>query len=102
MAAMRSVETKVPMVRVANTGVSTIIEPSGELTYRTPLFKRGTEIETVHWRPVRTFYTIFGDLFSKICFVLIVIGLIFAWCWPREAATIVIVASPALHANGRA
>jgi apolipoprotein N-acyltransferase len=101
MAALRSVETKVPMVRVANTGVSTIIEPSGELTYRTPLFKRGTEIETVRWRPVRTVYTIVGDLFSEICFVLMAIGLFFAWRWPREAATLVIVASPALSANGR-
>ena len=32
MAAMRSVETKVPMVRVANTGISALIEPSGEIT----------------------------------------------------------------------
>jgi apolipoprotein N-acyltransferase len=101
MASLRSVETKVPMVRVANTGVSTIIEPSGELTYRTPLFKRGTEIETVRWRPVRTVYTVVGDLFSEICFVLMALGLFFAWRWPREAATLVIVASPAINANGR-
>ncbi len=101
MAAMRSVETKVPMVRVANTGVSTIIEPSGELTYRTPLFKRGTEIETVRWRHVRTIYTIFGDLFSEICFVLMVVGLLIAWRWPRASAPVTIVA-PALHTNGRA
>ncbi|HYR78983.1 MAG TPA: apolipoprotein N-acyltransferase, partial [Candidatus Dormibacteraeota bacterium] len=37
MAAMRSVETKVPMVRAANTGISAIIEPSGRITNRTPL-----------------------------------------------------------------
>jgi apolipoprotein N-acyltransferase len=102
MAAMRSVETKVPMVRVANTGVSTIIEPSGEITYRTPLFKRGTEIETVRWRAVRTTYTIVGDLFSEICIVLMAIGLVIAWRWPRESVPIIVVASPAIHANGRA
>jgi apolipoprotein N-acyltransferase len=85
MAAMRSVETKVVMVRVANTGVSAIIEPSGEITDRTPLFKRGTEIETVSWRPVRTVYTIVGDLFAEICFVLSIVGLLFAWRWPSTA-----------------
>ncbi len=51
MAALRSVETKVPMVRVANTGISALIEPSGEITNRTPLFTRGTEIVNVSWRP---------------------------------------------------
>ena len=48
MAAMRAVETKVPMVRAANTGISAVIEPTGQITARTPLFKRGTEIERVY------------------------------------------------------
>jgi apolipoprotein N-acyltransferase len=85
MAAMRSVETKVPMVRVANTGFSALIEPSGRITNRTPLFKRGTTIVDVSWRPVRTLYTIVGDLFAEICVVLTAIGLIVAWRWPRPA-----------------
>ncbi len=83
MAALRSVETKVPMVRVANTGFSALIEPSGRIADRTPLFKRGTTIVDVSWRPVRTLYTMVGDLFAEICFVLTVIGLILAWRWPR-------------------
>src|SRR5208282_5496654 len=83
MAVMRSVETKVPMVRVANTGISALIEPSGQITNRTPLFKRGTVIVDVPWRPVRTVYTIVGDLFAEICFALTAIGLNVAWRWPR-------------------
>ena len=101
MAAMRSVETKVPMVRVANTGISAIIEPSGQIRARTPLFKRGTEIEDVQWRPVRTAYTIVGDLFSEICLVLTVIGLIVAWRFPRP--NLAIEAAPpsrSLSTNG--
>ncbi len=43
MAAMRSVETKIPMIRVANTGISAIILDDGSITATTPLFKRGTE-----------------------------------------------------------
>ena len=64
MAAMRAVETKVPMMRVANTGISAVIEPTGEITARTPLFKRGTEIEDVAWRPMRPF-TLWSAIFSR-------------------------------------
>jgi apolipoprotein N-acyltransferase len=85
MAAMRSVETKVPMVRAANTGISAIIEPSGRITNRTPLFKRGTEIEEVPWRTVRTVYTRVGDLFAELCVVLTMIALLIAWRWPSSA-----------------
>lgn len=101
MAAMRSVETKVPMVRVANTGISAIIEPSGNITARTPLFKRGTEIEEVTWRPIRTVYTIVGDLFAEICFGLMMIGLVIAWRYPCPPVSVHIVKSPALSTNGR-
>jgi apolipoprotein N-acyltransferase len=102
MAAMRSVETKVPMVRVANTGFSALIEPSGRITNRTPLFKRGTVIVDVSWRPVRTLYTMVGDLFAEICLVLTVIGLIMAWRWPQPATLEVeAVKSRRVPANGR-
>jgi apolipoprotein N-acyltransferase len=102
MAALRSVETKVPMVRAANTGFSALIEPSGRITERTPLFKRGTTIVDVSWRPVRTLYTMVGDLFAEICVVLTAIGLIIAWRWPRPATLEVEpVRSRKLAANGR-
>jgi apolipoprotein N-acyltransferase len=103
MAAMRSVETKVPMVRVANTGISALIEPSGQITDRTPLFKRGTEIVNVSWRPVRTLYTMVGDLFAETCFMLTAIGLILAWRWPRPATLEVEEVRPRrrLATNGR-
>jgi apolipoprotein N-acyltransferase len=70
---------------VANTGFTALIEASGRITNRTPLFKRGNTIVDVSWRPVRTLYTIVGDLFAEICFVLTVIGLIVAWRWPQPA-----------------
>ena len=99
MAAMRSVETKVPMVRVANTGISAVIEPSGRITNRTPLFKRGTEIENVSWRTVRTVYTIVGDLFAEICFVLTMLGMLIAWRWPN-AVILEVTAPGRLSSNG--
>jgi apolipoprotein N-acyltransferase len=78
MAAMRSVETHTPMVRVANTGVSAVISPTGRIIGATQLFTRTTQIETVEWKGTRTFYTRFGDVFAELCFVLLVIGLLWA------------------------
>ncbi len=84
MAAMRSIETKVPLVRVANTGISAVIDPTGQITARTPLFKRGTEIERVQWRPRRTLYTVVGDLFAEICFALLALAILLALFRPRS------------------
>jgi apolipoprotein N-acyltransferase len=78
MAAMRSVETKAPMVRVANTGISAVIEADGTITARTALFKRGTEIEHVYWRPVTTVYVHIGDVFAEICLGLTIIAVVLA------------------------
>ena len=105
MATMRSAETKVPMIRTANTGISAIIEPTGAITAPTPLFKRGTEIESVTWRPVRTVYTIVGDLFAQICFVLTIVGFAWAYFRPRPAQLMVEATTEArpksISSNGR-
>ncbi len=100
MAAMRAVETKVPLVRVANTGISAVIEPSGQITARTPLFKRGTEIERVYWAPRRTVYTMVGDLFAEICFALAAITLIVAYFRPRRVKPVEVKPPEVLFRNG--
>jgi len=100
MAAMRSVETKVPMIRTANTGISAIIQPTGEITDRTPIFERDTRIEDVSWRPVRTVYAIVGDLFSQICFALTLIALFAAWLFPRKPNQLEAVVQQIIAANG--
>jgi apolipoprotein N-acyltransferase len=100
MTAFRAVETKTPMVRVANTGISAIIEPTGEITARTPLFQRGTEIETVDWRPISTIYTRFGDGFAIGCFILALAGLLAAFFYPRAHQSDPEAVEPLFHANG--
>jgi apolipoprotein N-acyltransferase len=82
MAAMRSVETKVPMIRVANTGISAVITPTGRITASTPLSIRTMAIETVEYRRERTIYTVVGDLFAEVCFALGVAWLLWSICWP--------------------
>jgi apolipoprotein N-acyltransferase len=79
MAAMRSVENKVPMIRVANTGISAVISPTGRVTSPTALFVRDTEVETVGWRKGGTLYSAVGDLFAEICFALTVVAMLLAW-----------------------
>ena len=58
---LRAVEHRVSIVRAANTGVSAVIAPSGEITRSLPLFARGTLTERVPLRNRQTLYTRFGD-----------------------------------------
>jgi apolipoprotein N-acyltransferase len=102
MSAMRAIETKTPVVRVANTGISAVIQPTGEITDRTPLFKRGTEIETVSWRPITTLYVLVGDLFAITCFVLTMVGLLAAFFYPRPRQSVLVEDEPLFHTNGTA
>jgi len=100
MSALRSVETHTPMVRVANTGISALIEADGNITARTDLFWRGTEIRTVRWRRGRTIYCVVGDLFAEICFGLSIIGLVLAAVIRRHPAGDDMYGSRMLSANG--
>lgn len=101
MAAMRSVETKVPMVRVANTGISAVIQSDGTITARTPLFKRGTETEHVYWRQTKTLYVQIGDVFAIACFALTLIALAFALVNPRSGSSEQQRELSLLSSNGR-
>jgi apolipoprotein N-acyltransferase len=86
MAAMRSVETKAPIVRVANTGISAVIQSDGTITARTSLFKRGTETEHVYWRRERTMYAQVGDIFAETCLALTLVALGIALVHPPPSA----------------
>jgi apolipoprotein N-acyltransferase len=87
MAAMRSVETKVPMIRVANTGISAVIQADGTITARTPLFKRATETEHVYWRQTNTLYVQIGDVFAIACLALTLVALALALLYPPSASS---------------
>ncbi|HTY55211.1 MAG TPA: apolipoprotein N-acyltransferase [Candidatus Binataceae bacterium] len=100
MSAMRSVETHTPMIRVANTGISTVITPTGAITARTELFTRETEIETVKWSVGRTVYTMVGDVFAEVCFALAVVGVLWARIRPRKQKPLEAVVATLMAANG--
>jgi apolipoprotein N-acyltransferase len=79
MTVMRAVENHEPIVRVGNTGVSAVITPAGQIVGATKIFTRVTEIQTVAWTKRRTFYTEYGDVFAKLCFALLVVGVLFGF-----------------------
>lgn len=68
MAAMRAVEFRLPIVRSANTGISSIIDATGAIRYRSPLFEKWTKLDTISPRKESpTLYARTGDVFAFAC-----------------------------------
>ncbi len=64
IAAVRAVETRRPLVRVANTGISAVVDPDGSLRGVVPLGQAGVETLEIAWSDRETFYARHGDLFA--------------------------------------
>ncbi len=84
-ALFRSVETKLPLLRVANTGVTCVIDCYGRVTevLRDPhgsTFFEGILLSqlSVPCDPKPTFYTRYGDWFSYLGLGVIIVGIV--WC----------------------
>lgn len=81
-ALFRSVETKLPLLRVANTGVTCVIDSHGRIVQvlrddRGSTFFEGILFSqiSVPRDPIPTFYTRYGDWFSYLCLLIMVFGL---------------------------
>ncbi len=79
-AIFRSVENKVPLIRAANTGVSGFINAVGQM-YKTVqdssgrrTYVSGFATANVYLTEEKTFYTKFGDIFTYLCFGVILVG----------------------------
>ncbi|MFQ5898299.1 MAG: apolipoprotein N-acyltransferase [Candidatus Methylomirabilia bacterium] len=71
---LRAVENRVAIARAANTGVSAIIAPSGQIRQSLGLFRRGTIEAQLPLRTRRTFYTRYGDVFAYTCIALAILA----------------------------
>ena len=67
MARLRAVELRVPIVRVASTGISAIIDADGSLRSETALFEAVTRIDTLRWLRTETVYSRHGDVLVLAC-----------------------------------
>jgi apolipoprotein N-acyltransferase len=72
MAIFRAVETRLYLVRAANTGISGIIDPTGKTIAKTNIFKADALKGYIKFVRIPTFYAAYGDLLVIICFVLII------------------------------
>lgn len=74
MTIFRSIETRLYLVRAANTGISAVIDPTGKIVNKTVLFERTVLRGEVKFIDVKTFYGAYGDLFVYGCALLSIIG----------------------------
>lgn len=70
LAAVRSVEFGRPTLRLAYTGVSMIVEPTGRIVYETRPFAEVVDVVPLRLEKVDTLYLRFGDWFCWLCLAL--------------------------------
>ena len=69
MAVFRAVENRRSLVRSANTGISTFIDPLGRMSATTLLFQPAYLVEEVPLLEERTIFTGFGHYFGLLCLI---------------------------------
>ncbi|MEO0122980.1 MAG: apolipoprotein N-acyltransferase [candidate division WOR-3 bacterium] len=70
MAILRTVETGVPLVRSANTGISMVVDQYGRIKKETELFTEDIITFSLPHFNMHTIYLVIGDLFWLLCLLL--------------------------------
>ena len=76
MAVFRAIENRRSVVRCANTGVSMFIDPYGRRLQETGIFHEAVLHQKIVRRTDQSVYTQFGDLFSQLCLVMMLMGIV--------------------------
>ena len=79
MTIFRAVETRLYLVRAANTGISAIVDPRGQIVAKTNIFQKDALKGNVKLLKIPTFYAQYGDLLVGISFILCIICLLWSF-----------------------
>jgi apolipoprotein N-acyltransferase len=69
MATLRAVENRVFVARAANTGITSLIDPTGKIVSATGLFTPAAVTGKIQLVKISTLYNRYGDIFVVICSV---------------------------------
>ena len=79
MTIFRAVETRLYLVRAANTGISAIVDPRGQIVSQTNIFQKDSLKGKVKFLKIPTFYAKYGDILVVVCFILSILCLLWSW-----------------------
>jgi apolipoprotein N-acyltransferase len=78
MTIFRAVETRLYLVRAANTGISAIVDPRGQIVAKTNIFQKDALKGKVKFLNIPTFYAEYGDILVSVCFILAILCLLWS------------------------
>jgi apolipoprotein N-acyltransferase len=81
MAVFRAVETRLYLVRAANTGISGIVDPTGRIIAQTGIYQEDSLKGYVKFVKIPTLYDKYGDFLVAVCFALMGIFFIMSLMW---------------------
>ncbi len=84
LAAIRSAELGIPLIRLATSGVSTTADALGRMSKLSPLFERKVVIRHLALVYLPTLYTQIGDLFAWLCVLLVLGSIIYFFLFNRR------------------
>jgi apolipoprotein N-acyltransferase len=76
LASFRSIETRRPLVRSTNTGISAFVDPVGRIVSRTGVWTRELLVDRIPMMSGRTAYMILGDWLAWLCALLTAAGVV--------------------------
>ena len=79
MSLFRAVETRLYVVRAANTGISGIIDPRGKIVAQTNIFEAQALKGNIKYLNIYSFYAKHGDILVIICFGIIIFFFLLSW-----------------------
>lgn len=78
MSVLRAVETRLYLVRAANTGISAIVDPKGKVVAATNIFEK-TELQgKIKFSNIQTIYAEYGDMLVFACYLIFIFYLVLA------------------------